>query len=136
MNAEQQAIANGLMTAVVNVDLQMYKGSIYKLRWGSPGGLDEAIPAYLEAKRTIDETDWPDGLRDAAEDLGQRIATYVDTLRAQDVTSASGQHSRMMAAFAALRDGVRAWPDGGGATVADASRNGGGRKGPQDAGSS
>lgn len=112
MNIEQQTIANSLMTALVTVDLQLYKGSVYKLRWGSPGGLDEAIPCYQEAKRTIDGTPWPEALRDTAGDLAQRIDHYVGTLQVQDVTSASGQHSHMMAAFSALRDQVRAWPNG------------------------
>jgi hypothetical protein len=111
MNIEQQTIANRLMTVLVAVDLQLYKGSIYKLRWGSPGGLDEAIPCYQEAKRTIDETPWPEDLRETAGDLAQRIDRYVGTLRAQDVTSASGQHSQMMATFTTLRDQVRVWPD-------------------------
>jgi hypothetical protein len=128
VNIEQQMIANGLMTAVVTVDLQLYKGSIYKLRWGSPGGLDEAIPSYQEAKRTIDETPWPDELRETATDLAQRIDRYVRTLQVQDVTSASGQHSQMMATFAALRDQVRAWPNGGRASSP-------GKAGPGHAGS-
>jgi hypothetical protein len=130
VDIERQMIANGLMTAVVTVDLQLYKGSIYKLRWGSPGGLDEAIPSYQEAKRTIDETRWPEELRDTAADLAQRIDRYVRTLQAKDVTSASGQHSQMMTTFAALRDQVRAWPNGR-SSNADPGR----KAGPDHAGS-
>lgn len=111
MNVEQRVTANGLWAAVVNVDLQLYKGSIYKLRWGSPGGLDHAIPSYQEARRTIDATDWPEELRDDASQLADRVSTFIDTIKAQDVTSASAQQSRMMSSFEALRDKVRVWPD-------------------------
>jgi hypothetical protein len=108
---ERQTIHNMLSIAVVNIDLQLYKGSVYKLRWGSPGvGLDMAIPCYREAKRTAEEVGWPDELSEGAKDLAERIGRYIDTLEARDVTSASGQHSQLMASFERLRDQVRAWP--------------------------
>jgi hypothetical protein len=110
---ERQTIHNMLSIAVVNIDLQLYKGSVYKLRWGSPGvGLDMAVPCYREAKRTAEETGWPAELGDGARDLAERIGRYIETLEAKDVTSASGQHSQLMASFERLRDQVRAWPDG------------------------
>jgi hypothetical protein len=113
LDVEQQTIRNRLWLAVVNIDLQLYKGSVYKLRWGSPGvGLDVAIPCYLEARRTAEETPWPASLADGANDLTERIGRYVLTLQAQDVTSASAQHSQLMNSFGMLREQVRAWPDG------------------------
>jgi hypothetical protein len=113
LDLERQTIHNMLWTAVVNLDLQLYKGSVFKLRWGSPGvGLDMAIPCYQEAKRTAEETRWPTELREGAQDLTERIGRYVGTLEVRDATSASGQHSHMMASFERLRDQVRAWPDG------------------------
>jgi hypothetical protein len=113
LDVERQAIHNMLWTAVVNIDLQLYKGSVYKLRWGSPGvGLDMAIPCYREAKRTAEETRWPADLADGARDLAERVERYVGVLEVQDATSASGQHSQLMASFERLRERVRAWPDG------------------------
>jgi len=109
---EQQVIHNRLWGAVLDIDLQLYKGSVYKLRWGSPGvGLDVAIPCYQEARRTTELTPWPAELCAGASDLAERIAKYVGTLEARDVTSASGQHSGLMRSFEALREQVRAWPD-------------------------
>ena len=56
-DVETQTVQNMLWTAIVNLDLQLYKGSVYKLRWGSPGvGLDMAIPCYEEARRTAEAT--------------------------------------------------------------------------------
>jgi hypothetical protein len=110
VDAEQQLIAHRLWLAVLDVDLQLYKGSIYKLRWGSPGGLDQALPCYDRALTTLLETDWPDELGGLARDLHERVAAYRGTLRERDVTTASAQHSRMMSAFDALRESVRAWP--------------------------
>jgi hypothetical protein len=116
---ERQVVHNMLSIAVLNIDLQLYKGSVYKLRWGSPGvGLDMAIPCYREAKRTAEATGWPDELCEGARDLAERIGRYIDTLEARDATSASGQHSQLMASFERLRDQVRAWPP-------DPSGNGG-----------
>jgi hypothetical protein len=110
---EQQILHNRLWSAVLDIDLQLYKGSVYKLRWGSPGvGLDVAVPCYQEAQRTAELTPWPAELRQGAADLAERIAKYVGTLEARDVTSASGQHSGLMDSFQALREQVRAWPDG------------------------
>lgn len=112
-SVEQQTVHNRLWSAVLNIDLQLYKGSVYKLRWGSPGvGLDVAIPCYQEAQRTAELTPWPAELREGADDLGQRIGQYITTLEARDVTSASGQHSGLMRSFEALREQVRAWPAG------------------------
>jgi hypothetical protein len=111
LDLERQVVHNMLSIAVVNIDLQLYKGSVYKLRWGSPGvGLDMAIPCYREAKRTAEEVGWPDELRDGARDLAERIGRYIGTLEVRDATSASGQHSQLMASFGRLRDQVRAWP--------------------------
>lgn len=113
LDLERQTIRNMLWTAVVNIDLQLYKGSVYKLRWGSPGvGLDMAIPCYREARRTAEETGWPPELSGGAEDLAERIGRYIDTLEVKDVTSASGQHSQLMASFERLRELVRTWPEG------------------------
>jgi hypothetical protein len=104
LDTERQTIHNMLSIAVVNIDLQLYKGSVYKLRWGSPGvGLDMALPCYQEAS-------WPEELREEARDLAERIGRYIGTLEARDVTSASGQHSQLMASFERLRDQVRTWP--------------------------
>jgi hypothetical protein len=126
-SVEQQTIHNGLWSAVLNIDLQLYKGSVYKLRWGSPGvGLDVAIPCYQEARRTAELTPWPEELRERADDLAERIGRYMATLEARDVTSASGQHSQLMSSFEALREQVRAWPGrpGSGVSGAGASADG------------
>lgn len=112
LDLEQQTIHNMLATAVVDIDLQLYKGSVYKLRWGSPGvGLDMAIPCYQQALRAAEETRWPAELRPAAKDLAERVGRYIATLEARDATSASGQHSQLMASFGRLREQARAWPD-------------------------
>jgi hypothetical protein len=113
LDVEQETVHNRLWLAVFNIDLQLYKGSVYKLRWGSPGvGLDVAIPCYQEARRTAEETQWPAALAASANDLAQRIGRYILTLQAQDVTSASAQQSQLMNSFETLREQVRAWPDG------------------------
>jgi hypothetical protein len=110
LDLERQVMRNGLWSALIDIDLQLYKGSVYKLRWGSPGvGLDMAIPCYREAMRTAEETPWPAELSDGAKDLAERIGRFVETLEAQDVTSASGQQSQLMRSFEALRAQVRAW---------------------------
>jgi hypothetical protein len=110
IDIETQTIRNMLWNAVINLDLQLYKGSVYKLRWGSPGvGLDMAIPCYQEARRTAGETAWPGELAATAADLAERIERYIVTLEERDATSASGQHSKMMGSFEALREQVRAW---------------------------
>ncbi|HZD67598.1 MAG TPA: hypothetical protein VFA45_01355 [Actinomycetes bacterium] len=125
---ERQILQSRLWAAVLDIDLQLYKGGVYRLRWGSPGvGLDVAVPCYQEARRTAELTPWPEELRKGADDLAERIAKYVVTLQARDVTSASGQHSGLMRSFEALRERVRAWPDSGanGAPGLDGAAGGG-----------
>src|SRR4051812_2372171 len=100
-----------LNLAVVNIDLQLYKGSIYKLRWGTPGGIDQALPCYDEVTRVLAETSWPPELTSLADSLRQRVAAYRQTLVNKDVTSASAESTRMMRAFEALREAARAWPN-------------------------
>lgn len=108
---EQEVLANRLATTIVDIDLQLYKGSIYKLRWGSPGGLDQGIPCYRTAADLAEEAPWPDELRKLASALADRVRAYVAILEAKDVTTASGQHSLMMADFDALREAVLRWPE-------------------------
>lgn len=124
-SVEQQTMHNRLWSAVLNIDLQLYKGSVYKLRWGSPGvGLDVAIPCYQEAQRTAELTPWPAELREGAGDLAERIARHVSTLEARDVTSASGQYSGLMRSFEELREQVRAWPAGASTGLSSPGGNG------------
>ena len=111
MDSEQQLTSHRLWLTVIDIDLQLYKGSIYKLRWGSPGGLDTALPCYDTAISTLDVTSWPSELEAPASDLRDRIAAYRATLVERDVTTASAQHSRMMSSFDALRELVRTWPE-------------------------
>ena len=113
MNVEHELTSTKAWMAVLALDLQLYKGSIYKQRWGTPGGLDQALPCYDEALKVLDGSVWPSGLEGAADELKVKIAAFRATLAEKDVTTASAQQSRMMMAFDALRDGVRAWPDNG-----------------------
>jgi len=111
VNDAQQLKKNTLWIAVVNIDLQLYKASIYKLRWGTPGGIDVALPCYDEALQVIAETDWPGKLADQARVLAARIQKFKATLDARDVTTASADLTRLMYAFEDLRAGVRYWPE-------------------------
>lgn len=110
MNDAQQLQKNTLWIAVVNIDLQLYKASIYKLRWGTPGGIDVALPCYDEALQVLAETDWPGEIADNARALAGRINKFKATLNARDVTTASSDVTRLMYAFEDLRAGVRYWP--------------------------
>lgn len=108
---EEQILANRLAATIVDIDLQLYKGSIYKLRWGSPGGLDQAIPCYRTAAAIAEDAPWPDELRKLAMGLADRVRAYVAILDVKDVTTASAQNSLMMVDFDALREAVRRWPE-------------------------
>lgn len=110
MAAEPNSNAR-LRDAVLSVDLQFYKGSIYKQRWGSPGGLDHAIPAYQDAFRTLEEVTWPSELTDTVATLMSYLEKYIAVLETQDVTNASGLFSPMTRTFEQLRDSVRVLPD-------------------------
>jgi hypothetical protein len=111
VNTDEELTSLRLATSILNVDLQLYKASIYKQRWGTPGGNDQALPCYDEAIATLEGTAWPDGLRQDAEDLARRVAAFKETLIARDVTIASAAHTKMMGSFQDLRDGVRHWPN-------------------------
>jgi len=110
VNDAQQLTKNTLWIAVVNIDLQLYKASIYKLRWGTPGGIDVALPCYDEALQVLAETDWPGVIAKDARVLAARIQKFKATLQARDVTTASSDVTRLMYAFEDLRSGVRYWP--------------------------
>src|SRR5262245_60028938 len=100
-----------LQLALTTIDLQLYKGSIYKLRWGTPGGIDQALPCYDEATRVLNDTSWPSELQSLVGALLDRVAIYRETLVKKDVTSASAENTRMMRAFEALRETARVWPN-------------------------
>jgi hypothetical protein len=100
-----------LRNAVLSVDLQFYKGSIYKLRWGSPGGLDHAIPAYQDALQTLSETSWPADISPDVDKLTDYLQKYIAVLEKKDVTSVSGLFSPMMSTFESLRSKVRRLSD-------------------------
>jgi hypothetical protein len=112
VNDAEQLTQARLWVAVVNIDLQLYKASNYKLRWGTPGvGIDMAIPCYDEALQTLNETDWPGKLGSLAAALAGRIRKFKETLDARDVTIASADMTRLNYAFEDLRAAVRYWPN-------------------------
>ena len=98
-----------LWAAVTDLDLQVYKASVYKLRWDSPGvGLDQALPALEEARLTLESVaSWPDAASDAAERFGAALSAYTGSLEARDHTTASGQQTALFNALAGLRAAVR-----------------------------
>lgn len=97
-----------LWAAVTDIDLQVYKASVYKLRWDFPGaGLDLGIPALYQAQETLDNlVDWPDELDEPVSELRDRLSTYIQTLEARDYTTASAQQTRLFKAVASLRKHV------------------------------
>lgn len=111
MNDAEQIKKNALWTAVVNIDLQLYKASVYKLRWGTPAaGIDMALPCYDEALQVLAENDWPGRMAEQARTLAARIQKFKVTLNARDVTTASSDQTRMVYAFEDLRASVRYFP--------------------------
>ena len=112
MNDADQLLQARLWMAVINIDLQLYKASVYKLRWGTPGaGIDMAMPCYDEALQSLGETDWPGNLGALATGLAGRIRKFKQTLDARDATQASSDMTRLNYAFEDLRGGVRYWPN-------------------------
>ena len=112
MNDVDQLQQTRLWVAVINIDLQLYKASIYKGRWGTPGaGIDMAMPCYDEALQTLSETVWPDKLGSLATGLAGRIRKFKQTLDARDATQASSDITRLNYAFEDLRAAVRFWPN-------------------------
>ncbi len=99
-----------LWAAVTDLDLQIYKATVYKLRWDSPGvGLDMAFPALEEARLTLEEVaEWPDDLVGEVGYFRFALSEYTDSLQKRDHTTASGQQTALLMALARLRAAVRA----------------------------
>jgi hypothetical protein len=111
-DANTELLQARLWIAVLNIDLQLYKASVYKLRWGTPGsGIDMAMPCYDEALQTLSETDWPGKLGPLGSALAGRIRKFKETLDARDSTMASSDITRLNYAFEDLRAAVRHWPN-------------------------
>jgi hypothetical protein len=108
---DQKLTSVRLWTSIINLDLQLYKASIFKQRWGTPGGNDQALPCYDEALITLEGSEWPEALRDSAADLARRVAAFKETIIKKDVTMASATQTKMMVSFEDLREGVRYWPE-------------------------
>jgi len=98
-----------LWSAVTDLDLQLYKASVYKLRWDSPGvGLDMGLPALEEARLTLEDVaEWPDAAGEPVDRFRQALARYTASLEARDHTTASGQQTTLFNALAALRAAIR-----------------------------
>lgn len=98
-----------LWAAVTDLDLQIYKASVYKLRWESPGvGLDMALPALEEARLTLEEVaEWPEGVSGEVAYFRFALSEYTHSLEIRDHTTASGQQTALFIALAALRSAVR-----------------------------
>lgn len=93
--------------AVVDLDLQIYKASIYKQRWLSPGGLDHALLALDEAHQIAESVAWPLTTADHAEVFIKLLVRYTETLNAHDHTTASAQQTALFKALSDLRNSVR-----------------------------
>ena len=98
-----------LWAAVTDIDLQIYKATVYKLRWDSPGvGLDMALPALEEARMTLEElTEWPDAVASEVEGLRSALSAYTRSLEIRDHTTASGQQTALFMSLAELRAVLR-----------------------------
>ena len=98
-----------LWAAITDVDLQVYKASVYKLRWGTPGaGLDMGLPALEQARLTLTELlDWPPEVDGAVQDLLEILTAYIATLEARDHTTSSAQQTQLFAAIERVRDQIR-----------------------------
>ena len=98
-----------LWAAVADIDLQVYKATVYKLRWDSPGvGLDMALPALEEARLTLEEvTEWPDAVSGEVAHLRFALSEYTHSLEIRDHTTASGQQTALLQALAGLRAALR-----------------------------
>ncbi|MGH9243612.1 MAG: hypothetical protein ACRD29_04705 [Acidimicrobiales bacterium] len=98
-----------LWAAVSDIDLQVYKASVYKLRWATPGvGLDMGVPALEQARLTLTQlVSWPAEVEGSVADLETSLATYIETLEARDHTTASGLQTQLFAAVERLRDEIR-----------------------------
>lgn len=98
-----------LWAAVTDIDLQVYKATVYKLRWDSPGvGLDMALPALEEARLTLEEVaEWPDAVSGEVAHLRFALSEYTNSLEIRDHTTASGQQTALLMALAGLRAALR-----------------------------
>ena len=98
-----------LWAVVTDLDLQIYKATVYKLRWDSPGvGLDMALPALEEARLSLEEVgDWPEALSGEVGYFRFALSEYTNSLDIRDHTTASGQQTALLMALAKLRAAVR-----------------------------
>jgi hypothetical protein len=98
-----------LWAAVTDLDLQVYKASVYKLRWDSPGvGLDLALPCLYEARLTLDDVaEWPEAISEAAARFRSALAAYTESLQTRDHTTASAQQTALFLALSGLRAALR-----------------------------
>ena len=98
-----------LWAAITDIDLQVYKASVYKLRWDTPGsGLDLGLPALEEARATLLEVgEWPVELQESVAVLQKVLDEYIKLLEARDHTSASAQQTRLMISINNLRAELR-----------------------------
>ena len=97
-----------LWAAVVDLDLQIYKASIYKKRWLTPGGLDHALPALEQARLTVEQmVDWPAEIAGQVDDFKKVLSDYTATLEARDHTTASAQQTALFQALERVREAVR-----------------------------
>lgn len=99
-----------LWAVVTDLDLQIYKATVYKLRWDSPGvGLDMALPALEEARLTLEEVaEWPGVLSGEVAYFRFALSEYTHSLKIRDHTTASGQQTALLMALAKLRAALRA----------------------------
>jgi hypothetical protein len=63
-----------MLTALVNIEMHIYKAEICRGRWGSPGGVDIGVLELAEAQKILDYTPWPEELKKTAENANERIA--------------------------------------------------------------
>lgn len=99
-----------LWAAVTDLDLQIYKATVYKLRWDSPGvGLDMALPVLEEARLTLEEVgEWPEAISGEVGFFRFALSEYTHSLEIRDHTTASGQQTALLMALAKLRAALRA----------------------------
>lgn len=96
MNAEARVVElerklaqQAALLDMLRVEVLLHRAELAKSRWGSPGGIDTALPLLDRAERLLRQGNWPQEAVEVARDLAGYISTLREVLAARDVTRAS-----------------------------------------------
>ncbi len=86
---ERKLAVQAALLDMLRVEVLLHRAELAKSHWGSPGGIDTALPLLARVEHLLGQGNWPEGTAAVVRELAGYVSSLRIALEARDVTRAS-----------------------------------------------